>query len=113
MSVAGSLPSREAERRFVTVPGRYVPIGYARYVAPVVDLNDYEYYRLAGWRIAVPRAIPGERVRDLLERVFYFGPSSAGYVRMGSDLVPAILDPGDRMTLAQSAIGYEEYPLSP
>jgi hypothetical protein len=113
MTVGGVSPSREDEHRFVTVPGRYVPVGFARYVSPVVNPYDYEYYRVAGWRVAVPRTIPGNRVRDLLYRIFYHGPQSAGYVRLGDSLIPAIMDTGDRMTLASTAVEYEAYPLSP
>lgn len=113
MASAGAAPSRADERRFVAVPGRYVPVGFGRYVQPEIDLNDYEYYRLAGWRVAVPRAMPGERVRDLLYRIFFWGPQSAGFKRMGDTLVPAILEPGDSLMLSQSAVGYEEYPLTP
>jgi len=105
-------PSREDESRYISVPGRYVPIGFARYVAPVIQPTDYEYYRIAGWRVAVPRSVPGERVKDLLYRIFYYGPQSAGYVRLGDTLVPAVLGPGDRMTLAGSAMEYEPYPVS-
>lgn len=113
MVSVGLAPSREDERSFVSVPGRYVPIGFARYVTPVIDPSHYQYYRVAGWRVAVPRAIPGFRVKDLLYRIYYYGPASAGYVRLGDTLTPAILEPGDRMTLAQSAIEFEPYPLSP
>ena len=113
MTVGGVSPSRQDEHRFVSVPGRYVPIGFARYVSPVVDPNDYEFYRVAGWRVAVPRTIPGTRVRDLLYRIFYYGPQSAGYVRLGDTLVPAILESGDRMTLSETAVDFETWPLSP
>jgi hypothetical protein len=112
MTVGGVTPSREDEHRFVAIPGRYVPVGFARYVSPLVDPYDYTYYRMAGWRVAVPRTIPGTRVRDLLHRLFYYGPQSAGYVRIGDSYVPAILDPGDRMTLAQASVDFEPWPLS-
>jgi hypothetical protein len=105
-------PSREDESKFVSVPGRYVPIGFARYAPPVIDPLDYEMYRVAGWRVAVPRTLPGMRVRDLLYRCFYFGPQSAGYVRVGDCLVPAALNIGDRMTLAQAATQFEPFPLT-
>ncbi len=49
----------------------------------------------------MPRATPGIRVRDLL-CIFY--SRSAGYARVGDTLVPAISGPGDRATLANSAI---------
>lgn len=95
------------------IPGQYVPIGFARYTSPTVDPKKFDYYRVAGWRVAVPRSMPSIKVRDLLHRIFYYGPQSAGYVRVGSSLVPAVLEPGDRMALASSTIDYEEYPLSP
>lgn len=105
-------PSRDDERKFVSVPGRYVPVGFARYAPPLLNPLDYSMYRVAGWRVAVPRSIPGARVKDLLFRIFYFGPQSVGFVRMGDVMVPAALNTGDRMTLAQSAVGYEPYALS-
>lgn len=106
-------PSREDERDALSVPGRTVPIGFAKYASPVIDPSHWNYYRVAGWRVAVPRSTPGFRTRDLLYRLFYFGPQSAGYVRMGDALVPALLEPGDRMILAQSAIGFYDSGLSP
>jgi hypothetical protein len=106
-------PSREDYARATTVPGRYTPIGFARYESPVVRPADFAYYRMAGWQVAVPRSLPSERVRDLLWRMFYYGPESAGYVRLGDTLVPALLGPGDRMTLAgDTAPEYDAYPLS-
>jgi len=103
-------PSREDETRLASIPGRYVPIGFARYVSSGVNPYDYGYYHVAGWRVAVPH--DEADVRDLLRRIFYQGPQAAGYVRLGDTLVPAILGPGDRMTLSESAIKYEAQPLS-
>ena len=113
MQSAVLAPSREDDRASISVPGRYVPLGFAKYVSPVVDPSSYNYYRVAGWRVAVPRSTPGFRTRDLLYRIFYHGPQSAGYVRVGDTLTPAILEPGDRMTLAQSSIGFYDSGLSP
>lgn len=113
MLSVGLAPSREDEASFISLPGRYVPVGFARYVSPLIDPSHWEMYRVAGWRVAVPRSVPGFRVRDLLYRIFYYGPLSAGYLRVGDTLVPAILEPGDRMLLAQSAIEFEPYALSP
>jgi hypothetical protein len=113
MTDGGLPPAREDQHRFVAVPGRYVPIGFARYVSPVLDPYEYEFYRVAGWRVAVPRTIPGMRVRDLLYRIYYHGPQAAGYVRVGDVLVPAILPTGDRMTLAQTAAEFEPYAYAP
>lgn len=113
MTVSAIAPSREDEQRYVAIPGRYTPIGFARYVSPLIDPYDYELYKIAGWRVAVPRSIPGNRVRDLLHRIYFWGPQSAGYVRMGELLIPAILETGDRMTLAGAAFDFEPYALSP
>lgn len=113
MADSGPLaPSREDEMRLTDIPGRYCPVGFARYTSPVVNPWDYTYYRVAGWRVAVPRATPGLRVRDLLYRIEYFGPQAAGYARVGDTLVPAILGPGDRATLANSAVEFYAEPLS-
>jgi hypothetical protein len=103
-------PSRDDE---ALLAGRYVPVGFGRYLSPVVDANDYEYFRVAGWRVAVPRSTPGIRTKDLLSRIYNYGPQSAGYVRLGDTLVPAILGPGDRATLAGTAVDFEDYPLGP
>jgi len=107
------LPSRQDEHRFVTVPGRYVPVGFGRYISPVANPYDYKYFRVAGWRVAVPRTTSDSNTRDLLYRIFYYGPQSAGYVRLGDALVPAILSPGDRMTISQTAVDRDSWPLSP
>ena len=41
------------------------------------------------------------------------GPQSAGYVRLGDSLVPAVMGTGDRMTMSQSVWGTgNNYPLS-
>lgn len=79
---------------------RYTPIGFARYVSPIIDPADYTFYLMSGWRVAVPRTVPGPDVRALLRRIYQYGPSSAGYARLGDTLVPAMLGPGDRQTLA-------------
>ena len=104
------LPTREDAQHYLNVPGRYVPgryvpIGYARYVSPTVNPYDYKYYRVSGWRIAFPRTTPTDTVKYLLNRIFHDGPQSAGYVRIGDALVPGSLGPGDRVTVAESAVG--------
>ena len=107
------VPSREDAARYVTLPGRYVPIGFHKYKSPVLDPSEYRFYRVADWSVAVPRSIPGLRVRDLLYRIYNYGPDSAGYVRIGDTLVPAELSPGDRMTLAGNQLSNHIDPLSP
>jgi len=104
-------PIREDGYRFTADPGRFVPVGFARYVSPQISPADFEYYRLAGWRVAVPRAVPGLMVGTLLERIFLHGPQSAGYVRLGDTLVPAALGPGDRSLLAGLAPELDPLPL--
>jgi hypothetical protein len=107
------MPGRDDEDRRVAVPGRYVPVGFARYVSPVVSQLDYKVYRITGgWRVMIPRKAPSWAAFGLLQKVYKYGPGSAGFARVGDTLVPAILGPGDRMTLAQSAIAAEEYPLT-
>ena len=87
------------------VAGRAVPVGFARYVSPVINLGDYQFRRMAAWRVAIPRALPELRVQDLLSRIWDYGPASAGYVRIGETLVPATLDPGSRAALSGAADG--------
>ena len=96
----------------VAVPGRQIPIGYARYKDPVVDPANYSYVRMANWRVAVPTTMPERRRGQIVEQIYRYGPQSAGYVRLGDTLVPASLGPGNRMTLAETAIDYEDFPLS-
>lgn len=100
MTAGGVGPRREDE--LVNGAPRYVPVGFARYVDPTVDPGDYTYHLLSGWRVAVPRTVPGPAARALLLRIYQYGPQSAGYARLGDTLVPAILGPGDRQTLAES-----------
>ncbi len=91
-------PQREDEHYYAP---RYVPVGFGAYDSPNLDPMDYIYYRMSGWRVAVPRTTPGPAVRALLLRIYQHGPESAGYARTGSTLVPAALGPGDRRLLAQ------------
>lgn len=106
MVVAGVGPRREDEHYYAP---RYVPVGYARYDPPTIDPLQYEYYRISGWRVAVPRDLPGPDVRRLLLRIYHYGPQSAGYVRIGDSLVPAILEYQERMTLNNVATGHDAY----
>lgn len=103
MSDVGLTHSRQDEARLESIPGRYVPIGYARYISPTIDPSAYKYYYMAGWRVAVPRTTSEAHVKQLLLRIFHYGPQSAGYVRIGDTLVPAMLDPGNRAALAELA----------
>jgi len=81
--------------------GRAVPVGFARYTTPVIDLGDYKFSQLAAWRVAIPRALSDVAANELLYRIWYTGPASAGYVRIGDMLVPAGLDPGNRSALSR------------
>lgn len=98
-----TVPRREDQHWYAP---RYVPIGFARYESPIVDPMDYNYYQMAGWRVAIPRNVPGPERHALLQRIYAFGPQSAGYARLGDTLVPALLGPGDRQTLAQTESRY-------
>ena len=113
MTSGGVGPRREDEHYYAP---RYVPIGFGRYKSPLVDPDDYTYHLLSGWRVAVPRTVPGPAVRALLLRLYQYGPQSAGYVRLGDTLVPALLGPGDRQTLAESESRFDAaargYPLA-
>jgi hypothetical protein len=86
------------------IPSRHVPIGFAPYVSPVINPAAYDFYRQAGWRVAIPHETPSHLVKGILSRIFSHGPQSAGYVRLGDTLVPAILGPGDRAALAGVAL---------
>lgn len=96
------LPARQDEN--------YVPLGFARYRNPGVDPGIYTYYQMAGWRIAVPRALCKEQALALVNGIYEVGPGPWGYARLGDTLVPAGLSPGDRQTLAQTVAG-RGYPL--
>lgn len=97
-TVASLMPSREDEYKRSNVPGRNVPVGFARYVSPVIDPSVFAYYRIAGWRVAVPRTIPAWRVQQLLYLIYNKGPKAAGYARHGDTLVPSFLNYAERAT---------------
>jgi hypothetical protein len=83
----------------------HAPIGFARYEDPTADPADYLYYHLAdGRRVAIPRVTPSADANNLIQKIYHWGPQSAGYVRLGDTLVPAVLGPGDRRTLAGSGL---------
>jgi hypothetical protein len=103
-------PSREDETKFVAVPGRYVPVGFARYVQPMVSPLTYNYYRVAGWRVAIPRGTTGDAAKNILHRIHLYGPQSVGYARVGDTLVPATLETEEMLTVAE-ADGSRELPL--
>lgn len=111
---SGSVGPRREDEHYYSA--RYVPVGFARYQDPTVDPNDYKYYQLSGWRVAVPWNTPGPAVQALLARIYTYGPQSAGYARLGDTIVPAILSPGDRQTLAESTTRYgpasRKYPMA-
>ena len=81
---------------------RYVEEGFGRYVsdADAIMPTDYLYYRMAGWRVAVPRAASLAATQDLLEGIYRKGPAPMGYVRMGDTMVPQSLGPGNRKRVA-------------
>ena len=85
------------------VSGRHIPLGFAAYVEPNINPLNYNFYYIPGWTIAIPRAIPMNQVNNILNMILYQGPESVGYIRMGDTMVPAVLSPGDRMSLAQAA----------
>jgi len=103
MLAEDAVPRREDE--FWYAP-HYVPIGFARYQSPLVDPADYNYYQMAGWRVAIPREVPSPERHDLLRRIYTYGPQAAGYARLGDTIMPAILGPGDRQTLAETESRY-------
>ena len=104
-------PMREDQQE--APPGRYVPIGYARYDAETVRPTAYKLvHGVGGWRIAVPRGMGPVAEAVLLNQIASAGPQAAGYARQGDTLVPAALGPGDRAALAGSAGWYEAWPLS-
>jgi hypothetical protein len=114
----GTLAPSSGDQKYIAVPGRYVPIGFGRYVSPVVDPSDYALVQMMGWRIAVPRSTTEVGTRDLMLRIYTYGPQSAGYVRHGDTLVPSILSTGDRATIGQAAGAqdpddYEPFPATP
>ena len=75
MTTGGVGPRREDENFYAP---RYVPIGFGRYKSPIIDPADYRFERLGGWRVAIPRTVPGPSIRTLLLRIYHYGPSSAG-----------------------------------
>lgn len=92
-------PRREDDHYYAP---RYTPVGFAAYHSPVLQVNDWKYYRISGgWRVAIPRWVTEPQASHLVQRIYQYGPQSAGYIRLGDTLVPGILTPGDRQTLAR------------
>lgn len=87
------------------VPGRSVPVGFARFTPTGVNLANYTFYSIGGMRVAVDRSMPAPCVQELLKHIGKAGPTPAGYVRIADTLVPADLEYGDRLTLSTAA-GY-------
>jgi len=88
---------------------KYVPVGFGRYEPPTSNPLEYDYVKMAQWRVALPRGMPAARRRDILNRIYYYGPASVGYKRIGDSLVPKILPGPDRMTLNNVATGFDAY----
>ncbi|NBQ68682.1 MAG: hypothetical protein EBU46_07570 [Nitrosomonadaceae bacterium] len=95
----------EQETRFARADegARAVPVAFARYVSPVLDLGDYEMRRAGPWRIALPRALSPLQKQETLRTIYAAGPARAGYVAIGETLVPAALGPGSRKALSDRA----------
>ena len=87
------------------VPGRSVPVGFARFTPVGINLANYKFYSVSGMRVAVDRTMPAPCVQELLQHIYEAGPAPAGYVRIADTLVPADLEYGDRLTLSTAA-GY-------
>lgn len=79
----------------------------ARDFREVVRPAEYVYVCAAPWRVAVPMATNTggwPQVGALLATIRAHGPAAAGYVQVGSTLVPASLSPGGRLALANYAL---------
>ena len=87
------------------VPGRSVPVGFARFTPVGINLANYKFYSVSGMRVAVDGSMPAPCVQELLQHIREAGPAPAGYVRIADTLVPADLEYGDRLTLSTAA-GY-------
>ena len=85
------------------IEGKSLPIGFAEYVDTTITPLNYNFYFISGWRVAVPQVIPTSQISNILNTILYKGPQSAGFVRIGDTLVPAMLSSGERMALAQSS----------
>lgn len=84
-----------------------IQLGYSTYNTPRTNRYDYKFYNVSGWRVAIPRALADRTKMEMIQRIYYYGPESVGYVRIKDSLVPAHLGPGDRMSLAESSVNAE------
>ena len=78
----------------------------ARDFREVVNYDEYLYFYITPWRVAVPMATNTggwPQVSALLANIRANGPAAAGYVQVGSTLAPASLSPGGRLALANYA----------
>ncbi len=77
--------------------------GFGAYYSPNVDPSLFNYVFASGWRVAIPQNTSVATAAAILNAIKVSGPAAAGYVRLGSTLVPAHLEPGDRLALAEHA----------
>ena len=90
-------------RRSGNLKGEHIPLGFARYRDSALDVNDYRFYVVGGWRVAVRRSMTEQETHELLKTIFREGPRPAGYVVVGDTMVPWNLTVGERRTLATGA----------
>jgi hypothetical protein len=95
------LTSRDDEQH--RVPGAHIPIGFARYKSPTLNISEYTHWRAGEWRVAIRRNMSDAAANQLIARIMAHGPQSAGYMRIGDNLVPEFLSPSDRAALAGAA----------
>lgn len=72
-----------------------------------IDPSDYMYYYLDGWRVAIPKW--QSNIGSILIKLRHGGPAAIGYDTVGDTIMPADLDRGDRITLAEYQPPHKHY----
>jgi hypothetical protein len=93
----------QVEHETDDLSGTRIPLGYARFRESTLDVNDYKFFVIGGWRVAINRNNNDRKTHELLKTIFREGPRPAGYVVVGDTMVPWELTVGERHTLATGA----------
>jgi len=88
------IPRREDKARPYSIP-----LGFTRYRTKDLDLTKWIIVYFMGWRIALPKYMSDPAKREILRKIYQWGPSSVGYTVYGDTLMPLKMLVSNRATL--------------
>lgn len=81
--------------------GQSVPIGFAKFVAPDINTDDFMFYDIPGGRVAVMKwTTPGE-LENIMKMIQAKGPASIHYVRVHDTVMPNWLSPQNKQLISE------------